>query len=355
MVKIFSAQSIDAENLEISQLIKGSINCAKEVSKGKEIKGFSEEEKSVMISMYFGKNNDSKYCKTVKSYLMSPNGFINVGTKEDLESVLMSLIVTHIGYKIGMTNYDALFGTGTREDLVAIVEDTFMRSLASYNLNRDTKLKEEIDKKVKDPNYEINFKFFKSFNAYIYKSVGRELLRHTKKPGKYGPDEQILEEYTEIDRDGNSQQVSKITEKKGPYIVDVTKAPIEMSLSGINGFIEDLDYAQGEVSDSFVFDNNPLVYNDTDLAGIFNQAHINELKRAYDEIFKNLSWEEKVLLRNFDDYCELYGEKKLKQREIAEILNVKQGTVSKNISNLCFKITNEIFRRGFLYNENSFS
>lgn len=353
MVKILDAQSIDAENLAISELINSSVNCAKVENTKK--KGFNEEERNAMIFIYFGKNTDSKYYKSVKNYLKSANGFISTGSKDDLENILMSLIITHIGHKIGMANYDTLFGTGTREDLVAIVEDCFIKCLATYNLSRDIKLQEEIYKKIANPSYLVDVKAFKSFNAYIYKSIGRELLRYTKKPGKYGPKEQKIEKYTQIDKDGNKKIVSKITETKGPYLVDFSKSPVELSLSTLDTFEEGHELAKGEATNSFLFENNPLVYKDIELEGIFSKAHIKELKKAYDEIFKSLSWEEKTLLRNFDDYCELYGETKLRQQEIAEILNVKQGTVSKNISNLCFKITNEIFKRGFIYNENSFS
>lgn len=353
MVKIFDAQSIESENMQISELINSSVNCA--TGEYQEERGFNEEERDAMIYIYFGNDANSKYYKSVKNYLKSASGFISTGSKDDLENILMSLIVTHIGYKIGMANYDSLFGTSSREDLIAIVEDCFVKCLATYNLNKDKKLQEEIYKKLSDPAYQVNVKSFKSFNAYIYKSIGRELLRYTKKPGKYGPKEEVEEEYTQIDKDGNSRKITKITEQKGPYLVDFTKAPLQLSLSTVDTFAEGTDLPPGETSDAFLFGNNPIAYEDKDLDGIFDQAHIDELKKAYDEIFAELSWEEKTLLRNFDDYCELYGETKLRQREIAEILNIKQGTVSKNIGNLCFKITNEIFKRGFLYNENSFS
>lgn len=353
MIKIFDAQSIEAENLQISELINSSVNCAE--GECKQERGFNDEERDAMIYIYFGQNASSKYYKSVKSYLKSANGFISAGSKDDLENVLMSLIITHIGHKIGMANYDTLFGTSSREDLVSIAEDCFIKCLATYNLNRDVKLQTEIYKKLSDPNYQVDVKSFKSFNAYIYKSIGRELLRHTKKPGKYGPKETITEEYTQIDKDGNSRLVTKTTEQKGPYLVDFARAPLELSLSNIDTFAEGTELPPGETSDAYLFDNNPMAYEDEDLNGIFDQAHIDELKKAYDEIFAGLSWEEKTLLRNFDDYCELYGETKLRQREIAELLHIKQGTVSKNIGNLCFKITNEIFKRGFVYNENSFS
>ena len=151
MIKILDAQSIEAENLQISELINSSVNCAE--GECKQERGFNDEERDAMIYIYFGQNASSKYYKSVKSYLKSANGFISAGSKDNLENVLMSLIITHIGHKIGMANYDTLFGTSSREDLVSIAEDCFIKCLATYNLNRAVKLQKEIYKKLSDPNY----------------------------------------------------------------------------------------------------------------------------------------------------------------------------------------------------------
>lgn len=347
-----SAQEIELENQEISALLNSSINCAKDIDIEK---GFNTEEKRIMTETYMGTSNDSQYYTSVKNYLNSTSGFINLGKKNQSENVLMSLIITHIGFKMGMNSYDAIFGTGTREDLIAITEDVFIKCLSTYNLNRDNKLKQELEDKINNPKHEIDFQNLKSFNAYLYKSVGRELLRYTKKPGKYGPNIETVENFVKIDQYGNKEQVQKTTLKKGPYIVDKKLSPEELSLINVNTFLEEVDKHSGDVTESYLYKHNPLVYNDCDLENVCNDAHTQLLRQYFKEIFEGLTSEERLLLRNFDEYCEIYNIKKLKQAEIAKILNVNQGTVSKNIGNLCFKIANEIFKRGFVYEENSFA